>query len=249
MKKVKRAGTSMVYMIVCLLLGIILALQIKSTGSHRDRLALQNIEKEELIAQYETLIRRNRELVDENNRLNDAIRNIDERSSSDSISLQLLEGKLQQCRIFAGLLPVEGPGGILTLSLQPGAILPEDYLHRIVNEFRSNNAQAISINDQRVVSMTEIRKTGTTANPAIMVNGHNILGGSSADTAQTVVIKVISGEQDFRNAMDFLRTIRSSLSEYRVTTSEVTSEKVQIPALPEDSPAYRIGQLSLQPEN
>ena len=35
-------------------------------------------------------MRRNRELVDENNRLNDAIRNIDERSRSDSISLQLL---------------------------------------------------------------------------------------------------------------------------------------------------------------
>ena len=50
MKKVKRAGTSMAYMIVCLLLGIILALQIKSTGSHQERLALQNIEKEELIA-------------------------------------------------------------------------------------------------------------------------------------------------------------------------------------------------------
>jgi len=72
--------------------------------------------------------------------------------------------------VFAGLTKVKGPGVQVTLENVPGgdylfAIRDEDLL-RVVNELRAAGAEAIAINDQRLVAFSEIRQAG----PFINVN-------------------------------------------------------------------------------
>lgn len=97
--------------------------------------------------------------------------------------LQSLQNKLQQLKVWSGLLEVRGPGIIVTLddnrkgaemaqAKKPGQIKPEDFLIHdkhllyIINELRVGEAEAIAVNDQRIVTFSDIRCVG----PMILVN-------------------------------------------------------------------------------
>ncbi len=94
-----------------------------------------------------------------------------------------LQNRVRQDGALAGLTEVQGPGLIISLddnragaeaaqSSNPEQFNPDDYLIHdmhllyIVNDLRAAEAEAISVNDQRVVTTTEIRCAGTT----ILVN-------------------------------------------------------------------------------
>ncbi len=81
-----------------------------------------------------------------------------------------LQSEITKHKIWAGLMELEGPGVILSIEDLPGgdhvfALRDEDLL-RVINEMRSAGAEAIAINEQRVVSTTAIRQAG----PFINVN-------------------------------------------------------------------------------
>jgi len=92
-----------------------------------------------------------------------------------------LNEALQQAKVAAGLTPVVGPGIIVTLDDAPGRVGPgEDQspyvihdidLLQIVNELRAADAEAISINGQRLTATSAIRCNG----PVTKVNGTPIV--------------------------------------------------------------------------
>ncbi|UFJ41928.1 DUF881 domain-containing protein [Brevibacillus humidisoli] len=84
--------------------------------------------------------------------------------------------ELEAARMMAGVIPVEGPGVVVTLQDNPNAsqtgdvmknIVHEQDVTLVVNELRAAGAEAISINGQRLVSNSAIRCVG----PTIIVNG------------------------------------------------------------------------------
>lgn len=96
--------------------------------------------------------------------------------------LENLQQKLQRLKVLSGMTEVVGPGLTITLddnikeyeaaqSQNPG-VKPDDYLIHdkhilyIVNELRVGGAEAISVNDQRIVNSSDIRCVG----PLILVN-------------------------------------------------------------------------------
>ena len=87
-----------------------------------------------------------------------------------------LNQELQDLKIFAGLSDVQGPGVIVTLtdSKKP-SLLPTDPQSKLihdsdismaVNELKAAGAEAISVNNQRIVASTPIRCVG----PVIYIN-------------------------------------------------------------------------------
>jgi uncharacterized protein YlxW (UPF0749 family) len=90
--------------------------------------------------------------------------------------LQVLEVELNRQQLLAGLLPVEGPGIIVTLddsSVQiplgadPNAYIIHEYdLRDIVNLLWMAGSEAIAINDERLVSTSSVYCVGST----VMVN-------------------------------------------------------------------------------
>lgn len=85
--------------------------------------------------------------------------------------------ELDLLRYQAGLCAVEGPGIMVTLNdskqkvklgdNQNLYIVHDEDLLRVINELRAAGAEAIVINDQRLVSRSEIRCVG----PTVTVNG------------------------------------------------------------------------------
>lgn len=82
-------------------------------------------------------------------------------------ALSAMEGELTKAKIAAGLTAVYGPGIEIILdnpSLLPQTgkpvslyVIRDEDLLRVVNELRSAGAEAISINGQRVIDVSEIR--------------------------------------------------------------------------------------------
>lgn len=97
---------------------------------------------------------------------------------SDSRQQKLLADNLKQVNAFAGLTAVEGPGVVVTLNDSthvtpgeaPAAIMPglihDTDINQTVNELKAAGAEAISVNDQRLVATSPIRCAG----PTVLVN-------------------------------------------------------------------------------
>jgi uncharacterized protein YlxW (UPF0749 family) len=97
---------------------------------------------------------------------------------SDTRQEKLLSDNLTQANFLAGLTEVQGPGIIVTLTdskhtvpgAPPAAIMPglihDTDINQTVNELKAAGAEAISINDQRLVATSPIRCAG----PTVLVN-------------------------------------------------------------------------------
>ncbi len=152
------------------------------------------------------------ELESEKEALNAEISSLDDRyskfldslaaSNSDYFNLLKQYEELNKLhRFYSGLTPVQGAG--LRIFLDDGEtldgkvtsymIVHDSTLIRIVNSLRSAGAQAVSINDERIVSMTDIVCVG----PSIRVNGKKLFSPfeiSAIGPADTLYDKFITGD-------------------------------------------------------
>lgn len=149
-------------LVVGAVLGIMLALQIRSTvgGVPMDRPQALTQELTQLETNYQKLLA---EAVDLESSL-------DKIGQGTDKSFEALQNELKKVRFAAGLEPVTGAGVEIILDnmpegkrqgVDPGlfTIKYEDLL-RVVNELRAADARAIAINGQRLVSTSEIRSAG-----------------------------------------------------------------------------------------
>lgn len=161
---------------VCLILGIMLAMQFKAnlespTNLTSDRWA-------ELTVQMDNLRKERDALAEEVLTLREKL--AQSAAGSSSKAGAAMREELAKMNMIAGLTPVRGPGIIvvlqdspaeLQLGTDPNNYLIHDYdLLNIVNELKAAGAEAISINGQRLVASSEIRCAG----PTIMINATRI---------------------------------------------------------------------------
>ena len=91
---------------------------------------------------------------------------------SNEDSAKILENELNEAKMYLGYTNVVGQGIIITITDGSRSIESYDLIN-LVNELKLAGAEAISINDNRVVSTTEIVDI---INRYIMVNGKRISG-------------------------------------------------------------------------
>jgi uncharacterized protein YlxW (UPF0749 family) len=114
----------------------------------------------------------------------------------------VLSDELQNARFQAGLLQAEGPGVIVTLQdsnrRPPSDASPElmddynihDYdIRDFVNELLASGAEAIAVNDQRIIASTSIRCAGT----RILIN--------NAPMSPPFIITAIGPAADMENGL------------------------------------------------
>jgi len=158
--------------LACFLLGCLLVVQIR----------LQDSAKEDIPNQTEVLVtlinNLESEIATKENNLISLRQQIEEMSSTlntDVDELNELQQEISTARLLAGATPLNGYGLVITfddnhtISTNNDAntqiIHYQDLLY-IVNELRRSGAEAISINDQRLIASSEIRCVGNT----ILVN-------------------------------------------------------------------------------
>lgn len=161
----RNKGAQISIALVCLVLGIMLSVQFKTTGYYKATLVPERTE--DLAGQISTVKKEKEALEQKAASLDEQIKN----TKNNEQALADLQKELQGARLSVGLMPVEGPGLKITLSdnpqpLEPGedpnlSLVHEDNLLLVVNDLKASGAEAISINDQRITAMSEIRCAGT----------------------------------------------------------------------------------------
>ncbi len=228
--KNKSVMKSITFTIVCLLFGVIIALQLKSINSNSYLALAENLRVDELSQQVMDLMQKNGELVDKIDKLTAAQRAMEKGTAGQEEQLRAIIDERDHAEIFAGLTDVTGPGGIITISPAKDRAVRDSDLRTFVNMLRATGAQAISINGQRLVAMSEIATAGST----IVINGQRFL---SSEQFEIVVIIDSSG---LSNAQSFLQPQVASMKQSAIETVFAVMDRVTIKKLPEDSPAYRL---------
>jgi uncharacterized protein YlxW (UPF0749 family) len=109
--------------------------------------------------------------------LRQQIDQVEQPLSSANVRLTLISQDLQQAKFLAGLTAVTGPGVVVTLNdskkrfpdapdVQMNFMIHDTDINTVVNELKAGGAEAVSVNDERVVATTPIRCAG----PTVFVN-------------------------------------------------------------------------------
>lgn len=162
--------------LVCVFIGFLLAQEFKTQSYY-----LQNStddRSEVLISLITNLEAETSSQEERLTNLRQETEHIISQSSNDESQLSALQEELMADQALAGLTALEGPGIVVSLDDHSAGlaaaptedanryIIHYDKLLNIVNDLRSANAEAISINGQRVVASSEIRCVGN----VILVN-------------------------------------------------------------------------------
>jgi len=209
-------------MAICLLVGIMLSVQFRTSESYGPN--LRDTRVDELVLKNSSLNEEKNALSQEVVSLREKLTNVD---SGNKLTTDLQE-ELRKSNMAAGLIPVSGPGIIVTLDDSPRALQPggnpndllvhdEDIL-KIVNEMKASGAEAISINDERITAMSEIRCAGTT----ILVNWNKI--------APPFVIKASGDPQLLESGLSIRGGYLEQLKSFGLQTQLVRNDKIDIPA-------------------
>ena len=142
-----------------------------------------------------------------------------------------LEGMKKENRLLslkASLVDVEGPGVVLTITdsktpVKDGEnpnlyLIHDEDMLRIVNELRAAGAEAISINDQRLIGTSEIRCSG----PTVTVNGKIF--------APPFIIKAIGDTKTLHSALTMRGGVVESLKYWGIEVKIQDEDHVIVPA-------------------
>lgn len=150
--------------IVCIVLGLMVSIQFRTVKQGIG--PVSEYRARELAAQLKNLREENAKLLNAKKEYEAKIKEYEDAASQGSVSAKLLKQELDQARILAGIEDVEGPGiTVVVDDLRFSEkvnypLISYSMLLELLNELNAAGAEAVSINDQRIISTTEIRQVG-----------------------------------------------------------------------------------------
>lgn len=138
-----------------------------------DRISIETMTESELRSELISWREKYEELEAKYDEVIIKIEEYKEEYKSDEETEKLLENELTSLQMLLGETAVKGQGIIITINeeqIEDDSITYEDLL-LIVNELKGAGAEAISINDQRIINRTDIVFTNV-----LRVNGKRIWG-------------------------------------------------------------------------
>lgn len=197
-----------------MVLGLMLAAQFRTTQELKASLPYQRIE--DLSAR-----------LSQAEKERDALRKEVQRLKDDT-GAEVLVKDLQQLKMNAGVLPVSGPGVIVSLddskkSSKPGEnpnlyLIHDDDLLKVINELRAAGAEAIAINEQRLIATSEIRCAG----PTVSVNNSRF--------SPPYVIRAIGDPKSLEASLKMRGGVIETLKFWGIQVSVTPEENVLVPA-------------------
>lgn len=163
--------------IMCFILVYVMFMQFKVV-SQTDVTSLTTKRESELREELESW---QSKYDDTANQLTQAQANLDEyknKINDTQASSELLDKELQQAELYLGKTDVEGQGIIIEISDGTSNVVADDLIS-LMNELKTAEAEAISVNGQRVTNLTEFADVDS----YIVVNGTRL---SSPYTIQVI---------------------------------------------------------------
>ncbi len=217
MKK-EKIFMSIIIGVACAILMTVMFAQFK-TIEETDITGIETAREEELrtmISSWKSKYEETSEKLEETNK---KINEYQEKVSSNQESSELLEQELLQTNKLVGKTEVTGEGIIITLSDNNETTILDTDLLKLINELRLAGAEAISINDVRVVGMTDIVEV----NDTILVNEERVVS--------PYVVKAIGNQTYLSSALSLKNSGFIDMYTSSGKTVKMTIEKnIKIPA-------------------
>jgi len=200
--------------LVCMVLGFMLAVQFRTTQDSKSSVSYQRVEE---LSQRLLQTEKERDgLLSEVNRLKTT-------SGQEAQSQELADLKMG-----AGVVPVEGQGVTITIDdsktkskagENPNLyLIHDDDLLKVINELKAAGAEAISINEQRLIATSEIRCAG----PTLSVN--------NIRSAPPYEIKAIGDAKNLENALKMRGGVVETLQVWGIQINVKPDVNVHVPA-------------------
>lgn len=208
--------------IVCLISGFFVTLQLRTVENSN----VSNYPSQVRLEQTQELLRMEKEktetLYQQVMDYKDEITEYQTRAAADDDIVDMLMGDLNKNQLLAGTVAVKGQGVEVTLEdndTVSGNVVDEnvyvvhdDDVLRVLNELRAAGAEALAINEQRVVSTSEIRCAGNT----VSVN--------NTRTAAPFVIRAIGNAEQLHSGLTMRGGLVEELSRWVKIKVETKSE-------------------------
>jgi len=224
--------TNIAITIVCVLLGIMIAWQYKSVNYYQSISIVQNKRMDELKEEVIRLQNQKTELQEKLRELENENKLYESEKAGENLAINAIRKELQDVKLFGGLVDVKGKGIIITLENNDFVQVQDIDILNIVNELRAAGAQAISVNNERIVAMSEIR----TAGRYIMINGNQQIS--------PYVIKAIYDPEKLERALLLMGGVVESLEELQIKVDIKKSDEVIIPRFINDGTSIKTDYLT-----
>ncbi|SKC78815.1 DUF881 domain-containing protein [Maledivibacter halophilus] len=198
--------------IICIVLGIVLALQFRIVQANYLKGTIPSKRVLELKVELKNAQEEKQVLNEELDLYKNKLKEIEGAASEDSAIIKRLNEELEKYKEFAGFTRLKGPGIEIVIDDPPSDLEFDteesvimynyDILLSIINFLNSAGAEAISINEQRIVANTEMQLAG------------NSLQINSVPTGPPIVIKAIGDPDTLKSVLDWRFGIVAQMREY-----------------------------------
>lgn len=171
-----------------LILTMIMFTQFK-TVDETDITAIETMRETELRTELTEWKQKNEEIEEKVKETEGKIKEYRDELQNDENSFKLLENEVKEAEAYVGYTSLKGEGIVVTLRDTEMEISSSDLLN-LVNELNAAGAEAISINDERIVSMSDISLVN---NRIILVNANRI--------SSPYIVKAIGDKKYFESAL------------------------------------------------
>lgn len=204
----KKFLSQLIIGLIFLMFGFMIVIQMKSVSIKNAVNVEGNNQNPEILLENEQLKKEREELTQKVKELSDKAAEYEATAAEQGQNKTLVD-ELQKTRLRAGLTDVKGEGIIVYITpktnhfgtVNPGYPIEDFDLLAIVNELYAGGAEAVSINDIRLINTTGIRTAGN----AILI------GNTKISPRDQVVIKAIGNQTVLEGVMKFQGTISNNL--------------------------------------
>ncbi|MFK0296982.1 DUF881 domain-containing protein [Streptomyces sp. NPDC090442] len=197
------------------ILGLGLAIQVRSTS---DSSALRGARQEDLVRILDELDNRSQRLTEEQRRLEGQKTELENSSDQAEEARKQTVEKEQQLGVLAGTVAAQGPGINLTID-DPHHSVEADKLLDTIQELRAAGAEAVQVNNVRVVASTYFS---------------DLRGGVDVDGKRVTPpyrFKVIGKPEDLEPALNIPGGVVQTLEKEQAKVSVSRQEKIVVDAL------------------
>lgn len=233
MKRKGKITVTITIGIACLALSIVMFMQFKLVNE-TDITSIENMREEELRTELANWKEKYDEANSQYEEKVDKLEEYKEKEESDAETEALVKEELENTNLLLGKTDVEGEG--VTITLKDGevsedgnyTIKPENLIS-IVNELKLAGAEAISINDERIINMSDIAFVN---NSLILINQQRVMS--------PYIIKAIGDQTYLESTLVGKGGYYDTLKKQGYDISIEKSNKISIPKYNKDIKAKYI---------
>ena len=220
MKKYNVASVIMIALVL-FIFSFIIAAQLNTVGN--TDIISTGMREAELLSELQKANDKYETLKEEYDKSQVIVEEYKTNASTNDTLIASMKTELEQAKVLAGLATVKGEGVVIILqdstdtnmSLEAGLVHDTDIIS-IVNELKAAGAEAISVNGERILSITAIRCVG----PTIQINGTKV--------ASPFNIKAIGNAKYLESALNIKGGVVDSLKAYGIQVEIGTNEGIVI---------------------